>query len=93
MQMPCLALSLLQKSREWEYEQEWRIISYACTPNAKVHYSKAEPDSIYLGLRMQADERDRAIEVARKHGWRVYQMKVSRVSRDWTLEAEELSSA
>lgn len=86
-----LALSTLQKAKEWEYEQEWRVISYACRPDARVHYCRLKPDSIYLGFRMQEDERARAIEVARRNGWTVYEMKLSEDSVDWTLEVKELA--
>ena len=81
---------MLLKAKEWEYEQEWRVISYACRPDVKVHYCKLRPDSIYLGLRMQEDERKHAIDVARRNGWTVYEMKVSEDSLDWTLEVNEL---
>lgn len=86
-----LVLSTLQKAKEWEYEQEWRVISYACKPDARVHYCKLKPDSIYLGLRMQEDERKRAIELAKRNGWTVYAMKLSEDSVDWTLEVVELT--
>lgn len=85
-----LAVSLLQKAKEWEHELEWRAIANACQYGTGVHYCKMHPDAIYLGISMQEDERIRAIEVARQNGWRVYQMERSLNSRDWALEGKRI---
>ena len=85
-----LAVSLLQKAREWEHELEWRAIANACPYGTGVQYCKMRPDALYLGISMQEDERLRAIEVARQNGWRVYQMEKSPNSLDWALDDKRI---
>lgn len=78
-------LSLLQKASEWEHEREWRVIACSCSDDSRTHYGKMEPDSVYLGIEMQEDERGRVIEIAKSKGWRIYEMVRNDDSFDWAL--------
>ena len=85
-----LVMSLLQKAREWEHEAEWRAVANACPNGVGVQYCRIRPDSIYLGVDMQEDEHNRAVEVARLNKWDIFQMKRSEESSDWALEAKQI---
>lgn len=64
---------LLHKSKDWEYEKEWRIF---CTDNEETLHIPLI-SAIYLGVNMENDVKDRLLEIARKKKIPVYQMKLS----------------
>lgn len=65
--------SLLHKSKNWEYEKEWRII---CTNNEKTLHIPLI-SAIYLGVNTKYDVKKQLVEIARKKNVPVYQMKLS----------------
>lgn len=62
---------LLFKSRDWEYEQEWRIISINMDkPTMKLPCAR----KVYLGANMEGNAKEKVIEIARSKKIPVYQM-------------------
>lgn len=82
-----LVLSSLQKAKEWEHEREWRVITYSCSSEAKAFYCAVKPDSVYIGSKMDDDERARVIDVGRRNGWLVYEVSEDIRSADWSMKA------
>ena len=85
-----LVLSSLQKAKEWEHEREWRVIAHCCSADAKAFYCALQPDSVYLGPKMDADERMRVIETARENRWSVFEIEADSNSVDWSMRATRL---
>lgn len=72
-----LILFFLTKCKIWEYEQEWRYITFSdLTENNKV---KAPPVSkIYLGANIEEENKKLVLEYAKINNIEVKQMKINR---------------
>ena len=62
---------LLFKSKEWEYEQEWRII---LINNDKPTLKLPPPRKVFLGANMEDSARNRVVEIAKSKRIPIYQM-------------------
>lgn len=81
-----LMLGLLTKDRDWEYENEWRILIGA----AEASELKMPPVTcIYLGVAIEEQNRKEVLKIAKQLGIPVKQMKVDRGA--YALHAEEVA--
>lgn len=74
------------KHLSWKYEREFR-----CTMGAKAEgmpYVEAVPKAIYVGMKCNAKNREKLINIARQQMIPIYQMKFIDVSEEYVLEAE-----
>lgn len=78
-----IVMGLLTKDKEWEYENEWRILIGA-TEDAELVMPKVS--CIYLGASIEKENRDKIVAIAKKLNIPVKQMKVDRGTYD--LHAE-----
>lgn len=69
-------LSPLYKSREWSYEREWRLLMNTSNPGQ--NYSMPTPSAIYLGARINEDNKKIISDIAASKNIDVYQMKLSK---------------
>lgn len=74
---------LLTKDKEWEYENEWRILIGATEDS---EYKMPRVSCIYLGASIEKENRDKVIAIAKERNIPVKQMKVDRGAYD--LHAE-----
>jgi len=80
-----IMMGLLTKDKEWEYENEWRILIGA-TANSELAMPKVS--CIYLGASIEKENRDKIVAIAKKQNIPVKQMKVDRGAYD--LHAEDV---
>lgn len=80
-----IMMGLLTKDKEWEYENEWRILIGA-TENSELVMPKVS--CIYLGASIEKEKRDKIIAIAKRQNIPVKQMKVDRGAYD--LHAEDV---
>lgn len=69
-------LPTISKSPEWSYEKEWRMI-FPYGPNAPDEIralSMPKPKAIYLGVKMNEENRDTIIQIAKERKVSVYQV-------------------
>lgn len=78
-----IMMGLLTKDKEWEYENEWRILIGA-TEDSELVMPKVS--CIYLGASIEKENRDKIIAIAKRQNIPVKQMKVDRGAYD--LHAE-----
>lgn len=78
-----IMMGLLTKDKEWEYENEWRILIGA-TEDSELVMPKVS--CIYLGASIEKENRDKLIAIAKERNIPVKQMKVDRGAYD--LHAE-----
>lgn len=78
-----IMMGLLTKDKEWEYENEWRILIGA-TEDSELVMPKVS--CIYLGASIEKENRDKVIAIAKERNIPVKQMKVDRGAYD--LHAE-----
>lgn len=73
----------LTKSRDWEYEKEWRVVSVSRNPSKKYEllpFAKEEVGALYLGCRITETDKNEIIDIMkRKYPWAsIYQAKPKR---------------
>lgn len=78
-----IMMGLLTKDKEWEYENEWRILIGA-TEDSELAMPKVS--CIYLGASIEKENRDKIVAIAKKQNIPVKQMKADRGAYD--LHAE-----
>lgn len=78
-----IMMGLLTKDKEWEYENEWRILIGA-TEDSELAMPKVS--CIYLGASIEKENRDKIVAIAKEQNIPVKQMKVDRGAYD--LHAE-----
>ena len=78
-----IMMGLLTKDKEWEYENEWRIL-IGTTEDSELAMPKVS--CIYLGASIEKENRDKIVAIAKKQNIPVKQMKVDRGAYD--LHAE-----
>lgn len=79
-----LIFGLLTKDKDWEYENEWRILIPADNP----HELKVPITAVYLGANISPNDKKRIIKIARKKKIPVKQMSADRGAYD--LHAENV---
>ena len=80
-------LPLLQKSKEWKYEKEWRCICR--NPDKKCFHFK--PDAIYLGNRMDENKRKELADIALRKNMEVYDISINFDNPYFQMEAWDYS--
>lgn len=81
---------LLFKSKDWEYEKEWRIIK-----QSNLDYDDNKPDidfieiirpkAIYLGTKINNDNKQHLLNIAKRKNITVYQMKLEPFEEEYKL--------
>ena len=64
---------LLSKSKDWDYEKEWRILNISGNPSMRL----PKPRKIFLGANMEDTIKQRIISIAKNKKIPVYQMFLS----------------
>ncbi|MBQ2901285.1 MAG: DUF2971 domain-containing protein [Agathobacter sp.] len=80
-----IMMGLLTKDKEWEYENEWRILIGATEDS---EFKMPRVSCIYLGAFIEKENRDKIIAIAKERNIPVKQMKVDRGAYD--LHAEDV---
>lgn len=85
---------LLYKSKEWEYEKEWRLIN---SQNKDVFNKSAEPriirpNSIYYGCHISEENRKQLHEIATEKNLLEYQMRIDDSSMIYEVKADEIKN-
>ena len=70
------------KSKRWEYEQEYRIITNTI---GKINYSPISVKSIYFGLRICADKKQKMIDALKSRNINFYQ--IEKIPKTYKLKA------
>ena len=65
------------KSSEWAYEKEWRIVISNGVFDKEGVLAVPKPKSIYLGVKVPKEDRERLYMIAEKRNIPIYQMKMS----------------
>lgn len=86
-QYPFPILTVLQKSKAWEYEKEWRIV---CN-NLNNSYFTLIPDALFLGELISADLACELSHIAHEKGIPLYKMNINYYSPDFNLEYDDWS--
>ena len=68
--------AIIQKSKEWEYEKEWRLIPRIINISepSDLHYIVCKPKGIILGVHANNENRDKILKIAKKEGIPVYRI-------------------
>jgi Protein of unknown function (DUF2971) len=80
------ALAALHKSPEWSYEREWRLVIPAGLQKEATGWRVPKPKAVYLGSLMSEENRAKVIEICRRRGIDLRQMRLERNSFSLTSE-------
>lgn len=80
-----IMMGLLTKDKAWEYENEWRILIQAIDDS---ELEMPPISCVYLGASIEKNNRDKILDIAKKHNIPVKQIKVDRGAYD--LHAEDV---
>lgn len=85
---------LLHKSKEWNYEKEWRLIN---GQNKNVFNKNAEPriihpNSIYYGCHISEDNRKQLHEISIEKNLQEYQMRIDDSSMIYEVKTDEIKN-
>ena len=76
----------LHKSLDWEYEKEWRFVSMCQThPGIKV-----KPTAIYLGCKMEQNNRNELYNFAKENNIQIYQMHMDFSQKEYVFDYKKL---
>lgn len=70
-------IASIHKAKDWQYEQEWRLIIPLGPDEPPFNYSVPTPKAIYLGSKVSNEDRIKISNIANKKGIPVYKMKLS----------------
>jgi len=84
---PFPILTVLQKSKVWEYEKEWRIV---CN-NMNASYFTLKPDAIFLGELIDAELACELSHIAHDKGLPLYKMRINYFSPNFNMEYDDWS--
>lgn len=67
---------LTQKSLDWEYEKEWRVIPrhISLEHESNLHHMIAKPEALIIGMRCSEENKETLIGISKKKKLPVYQM-------------------
>ena len=86
-----LIKSQLYKSKDWEYEKEWRMI---CRRNFKSQqeamFIHCKPKAIYYGERISDENRDKLHKIAQQKGIDEYQAQLDHFSPNYKMSFKKL---
>ena len=80
--------TLIHKSKDWEYEKEWRIISH-CEAYPML---KQRPIAIYLGAQMEDSNKNHLIQIAKKLKIKRFIMDIDITSPEYKMTPKECKS-
>jgi hypothetical protein len=83
-------IATLYKSRDWAYEQEWRLLSPLGLPSAPHTYPMPCLKAVYLGTRMTQEDRSAIGQIAASMGASVFQTRLSHT--EFKMEADDVTS-
>lgn len=77
----------LHKSKQWEYEKEWRLIDstirdYTSNEPSVIHI---KPTAIYYGQRIAKEDKNKLHTIAQNHGIREYDMYIDYSSPEYKM--------
>ena len=78
-------IAAMHKSKEWKYEKEWRIILPLGESNCSMKFNMPRPKAIYIGIKVEKDDRKRLLNIATQKGIDAYMMRF--LSDSYRLEA------
>ena len=86
---------VIQKSVEWKYEKEWRMIPRIIDleKQSPLGYVECRPKGIILGTHCDEENSKKIISIAKKKGIPVYRMFLSEFSPEFKLEIGEGENA
>ena len=73
----------MNKSFDWSYEQEYRLLSYGKNQN---YFMPNLPSRIFLGLKINKRNQDKIMKFAKKYHIEVRKMKINASSFDLSYE-------
>lgn len=82
---------ILNKSKEWEYEKEWRLIANfqleteQLTPECIL---KCKPKKVFLGAKMDKINREKIIEICNGKNIEYEEMQINYLSNDYSIETK-----
>lgn len=76
----------LHKSLDWEYEKEWRFVSM-CQNHPGI---KVKPTAIYLGCKMEQNNRNELYNFARENNIPIYQMRMDFSQKKYSFDYSKL---
>ena len=80
--------TLIHKSKDWEYEKKWRIISH-CEAYPMI---KQRPIAIYLGAQMEDSNKNHLIQIAKKLKIKRFIMDIDITSPEYKMTPKECKS-
>lgn len=84
----------LHKSKQWEYEKEWRLIDSTIRDftSDKPSVIHIKPTAIYYGQRIAKEDKDKLHTIAQNHGIREYDMYIDYSSPEYKMLSKPLQS-
>jgi len=90
--------SVLVKSLDWSYEQEWRIIKLS---NNEIQNDEADyinvpnvrPNAIYFGCEIEKDRRNKLIEICNEKGIKMYDMVLELHDKEFQFNSVIINDA
>lgn len=79
-------LASLYKSPEWSYEKEWRMVVAGGLLERDSYFKVPTPSAIYLGSRINEEDKTKLIQIARSKGIEVGQMQMNPMSFGMSLK-------
>lgn len=88
-----LAEMLFSKTKEWEYEKEWRLCSVPIdfTKPDPVHYISVSPWAVFLGAKMPAKQKWQLYNIAKKKGIAVFEVWTNNLSPEFRLNFQKVN--
>lgn len=88
-----LAEMLFSKTKEWEYEKEWRLCSI---PNDfekpdPVHYLSIRPWAVFLGAKMPAKQKWKLYNIVKKKDVAVFEVWTNNLSPEFKLNFQKVN--
>lgn len=84
---PFPLLTVLQKSKTWSYEKEWRVIC----DNTDSTYFSFKPDAIFLGVRVEPQFALQLADIAKEKGISLYKMEIDYFDKEFKLKYSDWS--
>ena len=84
----------LHKSKQWEYEKEWRLIDSTIRDftSDKPSVIHIKPTAIYYGQRIAKEDKGKLHTIAQNHGIREYDMYIDYSSPEYKMLSKPLQS-
>lgn len=63
------------KNSDWKYEREWRLMTFSFTHEPHSAIAKVKPLAVYLGERIEIENKKTICEICKQNNIDIYQMK------------------